>query len=90
MLRARSSTVPNAIAAFLLHLRDTHGEEVHCYFNWTQGSPIVQIFRYVLLGEGTSLRSLTKYLDRPSRTSYGVPFPTSSANERWHEPVVQR
>ena len=52
VLRAQSSTVPNAIAAFLLHLRDTSGKEVHCYFDWTQGSPLVYIFEYVLLGEG--------------------------------------
>ena len=52
VLRAKSSTVPNAIAAFLLHLHDTSGKEVHCYFDWTQGSPLVHIFRYVLLGEG--------------------------------------
>jgi hypothetical protein len=52
VLRAKSSRVPNAIAAFLLHLHNTNGKEVHCYFNWTQGSPLVQIFRYVLLGEG--------------------------------------
>jgi hypothetical protein len=52
VLRAKSSTVPNAIAAFLLHLHDTSGKEVHCYFSWTQSSPLVQIFRYVLLGEG--------------------------------------
>ena len=52
VLRAKSSTVPNAIAAFLLYLHDTNGKEVHCYFNRTQGSPLVHIFRYVLLGEG--------------------------------------
>src|SRR5919107_153705 len=52
VLRAKSSTVPNAIAAFLLHLHDTCGKEVHCYFDWTQGSPLVYIFSYVLLGEG--------------------------------------
>jgi hypothetical protein len=52
VLRAKSSTVPNAIAAFLLHLRDTTEKEVHCYFDWTQGSPIVYLIEYVLLGQG--------------------------------------
>jgi hypothetical protein len=52
VLRAKSSTVPNAIAAFLLYLCDTTGKEVHCYFDWTQGNPLGYVFEYVLLGEG--------------------------------------
>jgi hypothetical protein len=52
VLRAQSSTVPNAIAAFLLHLRDTTDKEPHCYFGWTQGNPIAYLFSYLLFGEG--------------------------------------
>jgi hypothetical protein len=52
VLRAESSTVPNSIAALLLHLRNTAGKEPHCYFNWTEGNPLVSVFRYLLLGEG--------------------------------------
>ena len=52
ILRAQSAAVPNSIAAFLLHLRDHTGTIPHAYFDWTEGNPIVNLFKYLAFGEG--------------------------------------
>jgi hypothetical protein len=90
VLRAESSTVPNAIAAFLLYLRDTAGEGTHCHFDWTKGNPLGYLLRYLLSGEGTRPRSPTKYSGKPRRILNGAPSSTSPANERAGDPVGLR
>ncbi len=52
VLRTESPAVPNAIAALLLHLRDTTGKIPHVYFGWSEGNPIMYLARYILFGEG--------------------------------------
>jgi hypothetical protein len=52
ILRAESAAVPNAIAAFLLYLRDQTGKIPHAYFGWTEGNPIRYLLRFILFGEG--------------------------------------
>jgi hypothetical protein len=52
VLRTESPAVPNAIAAFLLHLRDVTGKIPHVYFGWSEGNPIMYLARYILFGEG--------------------------------------
>jgi hypothetical protein len=52
VLRAQSSAVPNAIAAFLLYLRDRTGKIPHCYFHWGSKHPVAYLFDYVAFGRG--------------------------------------
>ena len=52
ILRAISPAVPNAIAAFLLFLRDETGKLPHVYFGWSEGNPLSYVLKYIAFGEG--------------------------------------
>ena len=52
VLRAESPAVPNALAAFLLHLRNKTGKLPHIYFGWSEGNPLAYLFKYIAFGEG--------------------------------------
>lgn len=51
ILRAEAPAAPNAIAATLLALSVT-GARPHCHFEWSEGSPVTHLLRYLLLGRG--------------------------------------
>jgi hypothetical protein len=52
VLRASGTSIPNAIAAVALAIRDRTGERPHVYFGWTEGNPLKYLARFILFGEG--------------------------------------
>ncbi|MEV7069245.1 amino acid transporter [Streptomyces sp. NPDC093990] len=52
VLTLESSSIPNALAALLLHVRDITGRTPHIYFEWTEGSPFHHFLRFFLFGQG--------------------------------------
>jgi hypothetical protein len=52
VLRVEAASIPNAIAAVLLYLRDRTGQMPHVYFGWTEGTPLKYLARFFFFGEG--------------------------------------
>jgi len=52
VLTLESSSIPNALAALLLHVRNTTGQHPHIYFEWTEGNPFTNFLRFFLFGQG--------------------------------------
>ncbi|WP_017241938.1 APC family permease [Streptomyces sp. SS] len=52
VLTVESSSVPNALAALLIHARDMTGACPHVYFEWTEGNPFANFLRFFLFGQG--------------------------------------
>jgi hypothetical protein len=52
VLRGRSPVVANSIAATLMHFENITGKVPHGYFEWTEGNPIGNLFRFIFFGEG--------------------------------------
>jgi len=52
VITLESSSVPNALAALLLHVRDVTGVRPHIYFEWTEGNPAANFLRFLLFGVG--------------------------------------
>ncbi|MET8855907.1 amino acid transporter [Streptomyces sp. NPDC004579] len=52
VLTLESASIPNALAALLLYVRDSTGGIPHIYFEWTEGSPFANFLRFFLFGQG--------------------------------------
>ncbi|MFE5038920.1 APC family permease [Streptomyces sp. NPDC056683] len=52
VLTLESASIPNALAALLLHVRDETGCIPHIYFEWTEGNPFANFLRFFLFGQG--------------------------------------
>jgi hypothetical protein len=52
VLTFSSSTVPNALAALLLAVRDQTERLPHIYFEWSEGNPAANLVRFLFFGVG--------------------------------------
>jgi hypothetical protein len=70
ILTVCASSVPNALAALALHIRDISHRRPHLYFEWTEGSPVANFIRYLVLGQGEVAPVTREILRRaePNRT----------------------
>jgi hypothetical protein len=51
-LRVKSNSIPNAIAAVLLAIRDEYGVVPDIYFEWSEGNPISNMAKFLITGGG--------------------------------------
>jgi hypothetical protein len=52
VMSVEAPSVPNALAALALRIRDDTGVIPHVYFEWTEGNPLQQLLRFLLFGSG--------------------------------------
>ena len=74
ILRTESAAVPNAIAAFLLYLRDEMGKLPHVYFGWSEGNPISYLLKYIAFGEGDTAPVTHEVLRKAEKDSNRRPI----------------
>ncbi|MCX5070108.1 amino acid transporter [Micromonospora lupini] len=63
VLSLTGSSVPTALAALLLEIRDRSRRRPHIYFDWSEGGPGRNILRYLAFGQG-AIASVTREILR--------------------------
>ncbi|GAA3328225.1 amino acid permease [Paeniglutamicibacter sulfureus] len=70
ILQAEAPSVPTAIAAICLEIRDQTGVMPHIYFRWTEGNPAHNLLRFLFLGQG-EIAPLTREVLREAEPAIG-------------------
>ncbi|NMO03965.1 APC family permease [Gordonia sp. TBRC 11910] len=52
ILWANAASIPNTIASILIAIRDSTGVNPDVYFEWSEGDPIVNLLKFLFIGEG--------------------------------------
>jgi hypothetical protein len=80
VLTLNSSTIPNALAALLLTVRDHTDRLPHIYFEWTEGNPAANLIRFLSLVSEKSRRSPARSSAVPN--TIGTAGPTFTSGDR--------
>jgi hypothetical protein len=67
VITLQAPSVPNALAALALRIRDDTGVQPHVYFEWTEGNPLQQLLRFLLFGLGEVAPVTREVLRRAER-----------------------
>ena len=73
ILHARSAVVANSIAALLIHLENATGCLPHVYFHWTDVNPVMNVLRFIFLGEGDTAPLTHEVLRRAIKDPFRRP-----------------
>jgi hypothetical protein len=68
-LRVKSNSIPNAIAAVLLAIRDEYGVIPDIYFEWSEGNPISNMAKFLITGGG-EIAVVTREVLRQAEPNY--------------------
>ncbi|MDO4911737.1 MAG: amino acid transporter [Corynebacterium sp.] len=67
VLRCKAAAVPNAIAALAMDIVDNNDIALDLYFNWSPGSPVRDMLRYLTIGSGQNAVVVHEIIRRAKR-----------------------
>ncbi|MDO4909692.1 MAG: amino acid transporter [Corynebacterium sp.] len=67
VLRCKAAAVPNAIAALAMDITDNNDIALDLYFNWSPGSPVRDMLRYLTIGSGQNAVVVHEIIRRAKR-----------------------